>query len=70
VKGSYRQASLHKFLFGEEPPAAEQHTSEGDVRALKRIVEHEGLRELVSASARSLWDITGQHMRVIREKAM
>lgn len=69
VKGSYRQASLYAFLFGAEPPKEEQHTSEGDVKALRRIVEHHELHEVIKASARPLVDITGQHMRSIRAAA-
>jgi DNA polymerase III epsilon subunit-like protein len=61
VGGSFRQAALYNFLFGTEPAA--QHTSQGDVEALTRIVEHEALVQLITASARPLRDITGQSMR-------
>jgi DNA polymerase III alpha subunit (gram-positive type) len=61
VAGSYRQSSVYKMLFGAEPTG--QHTSEGDVEALRRIVEHESMVQLVSASAKQLYDLSGQHLR-------
>jgi hypothetical protein len=67
VGGSYRQASVYKMLFGSEPEG--QHTSQGDVDALDRIVKHHSLRDVISASARQLVDLTGQHMLSIREGA-
>jgi len=66
VAGSYRQSSVYKMLFGAEP--AGQHTSEGDVEALRRIVEHDTMAQLVSASARPLHDLSGQHMLAVRNK--
>ena len=62
VGGSYRQASVYGTLFGEQPPLEGQHTSQGDVDALRRIVAHEKFRGVVSASARRLRDLTGQKM--------
>jgi DNA polymerase III alpha subunit (gram-positive type) len=66
VKGSYRQASVYGALFGEQPPLEGQHTSQGDVDALRRIVGHDMFREVVSASARRLHDLTGQRMAAAR----
>jgi DNA polymerase III alpha subunit (gram-positive type) len=66
VAGSFRQASVYKFLFGAEPPQEEQHTSQGDVDALNRIVKHPQLATLVTASAKELHDITGQFMLSLR----
>jgi DNA polymerase III alpha subunit (gram-positive type) len=60
VGGSYRQASLYKMLFGAEPGG--QHTGQGDVEALDRICKHDTMRSVISASARQLVDLTGQHM--------
>lgn len=64
VGGSYRQASLYKMLFGAEPGG--QHTGQGDVEALDRIIKHDTLRSVISASARQLVDLTGQHMLSVR----
>ena len=64
VNGSYRQCSVYKMLFGVEPDG--QHTSEGDVTALERIVTHDSMCTLVAASARPLHDLSGKHLRLSR----
>jgi hypothetical protein len=58
VGGSFRQAALYGYLFGAAPEG--QHTSQGDVEALTRIVRHNALKEVVTASARPVKDITGR----------
>jgi len=66
---SFTQASLYAFLFGAAP--ADQHTSDGDVRALNSILDKSPeLRATVMASARELWDISGEHIRAVRERSL
>jgi hypothetical protein len=66
VGGSYRQSAVYRYMFGAEPPMEAQHTSRGDVDALVRIVQDKRVRATVSASARLLHDISGQHMLASR----
>lgn len=52
VNGSYRLASVYKFLFEEDFAGA--HTSQADVEALARVTMHEKLVKSVEASAKRL----------------
>ena len=52
VNGSYRLASLYKFLFDEDFAGA--HTSQADVEALARVTMHDKLVKSVEASAKRL----------------
>jgi DNA polymerase-3 subunit epsilon len=54
VGNSYRQASVYKFLFGDEYEG--QHSSLADVGALRKISEHDKFKTVVAASAKRMRD--------------
>lgn len=58
LNGSYKQCNVFEFLFGSQP--ADQHTSHGDVIALRAIAEHDLFKTDVCASARKLLNINGR----------